>query len=325
MNIPHRKYVEQRRRTTLSLAAIVFFSILFVNVLSTSSEQSSPNISTTKQEETENAMASEPKPTDKFTSLASQSFPENTALQTAIVKFVTENNDALSQSEGVSAKLKNAIQNVSHLQNTILDRFNSIANQPATPIPTNKGGSHNMNSHLADATKPYAEKLNRELGLLRNEKSESENELKKLKFELGKLVDKTQRQVASSVRRADLIEDYDEIRFLLKPFISHGYRQPKGGKRSTDTVDKGPVSFGLLEKHGYLERTREGLINLYCFGGAFNPSRTNNNNDRPTGTFPIYQGDYLMGQERIVEPVKRAQELLKKHGQALIEAKKLAK
>ena len=64
----------------------------------------------------------------------------------------------------------------------------------------------------------------------------------------------------------------------------------------------------------------EGLERLYIFGGGKNAVL---NNSRPLGSFPQYWAHKLSKPE-VLQAVKRAQQLLRDHGQAMVEEQLLA-
>lgn len=104
-----------------------------------------------------------------------------------------------------------------------------------------------------------------------------------------------------------------EIRQLLRPFITDGWTQPGKGEGYTRTVNKGPVSYGLLKGAGHLEK------NVRAVGKFRYAASANGWNDRDLGSFPSY-GTYEKGAEAAL----RAQDLLNEFGELMVEKKMLA-
>lgn len=128
---------------------------------------------------------------------------------------------------------------------------------------------------------------------------------------------------AKAARLAALQRDMADVERYLQPFTAPGYLQPKSDRNAWDTertVDKEPVSLSRLKRLGALEDTMEGLKRLYIFGGGKNPAL---NNSRPLGSFPQYWAQHLNKPE-VHQAVQRAQQLLREHGQALVEEQRLS-
>ncbi len=133
-----------------------------------------------------------------------------------------------------------------------------------------------------------------------------------------------QKEFKEKVARANALRrDLADIKRYLQPFTASGYLQPKSDRNAWDTertADAKPVSLARLKRLGALEPTMEGLERLYIFGGGKNPVL---NNSRPLGSFPQYWAQKLSKPE-VLEPIKRAQQLLRDHGQALVEERLLS-
>lgn len=108
----------------------------------------------------------------------------------------------------------------------------------------------------------------------------------------------------------------EALRFLL-PFISHDYVQLDTGNSINwlKTLDKKPISLKAIERLGALETTLKGIETLSDIG-----TQTGRNPEfrRPLGSFPEPDGGSL-SRPRDIEATKRAQQLLKEHGQVLVE------
>ncbi|MCA9257939.1 MAG: hypothetical protein KDA61_02010 [Planctomycetales bacterium] len=124
-------------------------------------------------------------------------------------------------------------------------------------------------------------------------------------------------------RAAALAKVMPEVRSLLAPFITPGYVQPARGRGSYNletTTEKKPVSLERLKLVGALDDTSKGHFYLLRFGGGRNTS----GNRRPLGSFPNYLGGDISVNVQSVPRVKRAQALLREHGEALVEAQLLS-
>ncbi|QDT13394.1 hypothetical protein K239x_54120 [Planctomycetes bacterium K23_9] len=128
---------------------------------------------------------------------------------------------------------------------------------------------------------------------------------------------------AKSARENALQNEMRDVEKFLQPFTAPGNLQPNSDSNPWDverTFDSKPVSLARLQRLGALEQTMEGLERLYIFGGGKNPTV---NNPRPLGSFPEYWAQKLK-KPHILQPVKRAQQLLRDHGQALVEQQLLS-
>lgn len=128
---------------------------------------------------------------------------------------------------------------------------------------------------------------------------------------------------AKAARAEALRREMSDVKQYLSPFTARGYLQPKSDRNAWDTertADAKPVSLARLKRLGALEPTMEGLERLYIFGGGKNAAL---NNSRPLGSFPQYWAQHLNKPE-VLQAVKRAQQLLRDHGQALVEEQLLS-
>lgn len=124
-------------------------------------------------------------------------------------------------------------------------------------------------------------------------------------------------------RKAALQAELADVDSLLKPFISAGHYQPASRTNAWDmkwTVEAMPVSLSRLRDLGALEKSPAGLLALYIVGGAKAPGASH---DRPLGTFPQCWAGHLE-KPKVRDAVQRAQELLRMHGEALVEQGLLA-
>ncbi len=133
-----------------------------------------------------------------------------------------------------------------------------------------------------------------------------------------------QKEFQAKTARAEALQRQNsDVERYLQPFTAPGYLQPNSDSNPWDierTADAKPVSLTRLKRVGALEDTMEGLERLYIFGGGKNPTV---NNRRPLGLFPEYWAQKLSKPD-ILQAVKRAQQLLRDHGQALVEQQKLS-
>ena len=128
---------------------------------------------------------------------------------------------------------------------------------------------------------------------------------------------------AKAARAEALRREMSDVKQYLSPFTAPGHLQPKSDRNAWDTertADAKPVSLARLKRLGALEPTMEGLERLYIFGGGKNAVL---NNSRPLGSFPEYWAQHLSKPD-VLQAVKRAQQLLRDHGQALVEAQLLS-
>jgi hypothetical protein len=169
----------------------------------------------------------------------------------------------------------------------------------------------------ADATAAARAQREQELGAAIRQQVSEEDQHK---------LDEIERQRAEEARKAarkqleaEFQRDLREIRSLLTPFISHGYTQPSdGGWYTKQSTKPGPVSLEALRGAGLLQDTHEALQMLHHAGTM------NRDNDRPLGGFPPFiTSSRDWGRYRPI--VARAQELLRKYGDLMVEKKMLAK
>lgn len=161
-----------------------------------------------------------------------------------------------------------------------------------------------------------------------------QEEITRLQYETRDIAEKTElarQKIEAEVREREddlarlqrqraLERDLAEVRRLLCPFISPGHVQPNSSVWDRiRTVESEPVSLGRLGNIGALKPTMKGLESLYTFGARSDAGI----NDRPPGAFPEYAANGL-SKAHILEAVKRAQELLRVHGAALVEQKMLS-
>ena len=147
-----------------------------------------------------------------------------------------------------------------------------------------------------------------------------------LKASLAKAIKDWKEKQEKESRDAALQRDMAQVRAYLGPFISPGHIQPNSRENASIveyTVQSMPVSLLRLERLGALQPTMEGLRRLHHFGGDYGP-RSNGRNARPRGSFPQYgwAGDIKKSSIRAV--VQKAQNLLRQHSQALVDARLLS-
>ncbi|MCA9148123.1 MAG: S46 family peptidase [Planctomycetales bacterium] len=145
----------------------------------------------------------------------------------------------------------------------------------------------------------------------------------RLKSRLDQEIENRKKELAKAQRAAALERDMAEVRATLSPFITPGHVQPREAGKSyklETTVEAKPVSLERLQRTGALDSTNEGLDRLFRFGG----SRKTQGSDRPLGTFPEYGWAGDINKPGIRQRVLRAQYLLRTHGQALVESRRLS-
>lgn len=152
---------------------------------------------------------------------------------------------------------------------------------------------------------------------------EQQDRAKRLRLEIERTQREQAKFKAKKLRAEALSREMTDVNKYLSPFISPGYLQPNSDRNAwvtERTVEAKPVSLSRLKKLGALENTMKGIELLYMFGGGKNPIH---NNSRPLGAFPQYAAQRLRKPE-IIQPLERAQELLRDHGQALVEEQLLS-
>jgi len=135
---------------------------------------------------------------------------------------------------------------------------------------------------------------------------ESEQRAQTLAAENRSLIAKKNKAQLEQEFQADL----NDIRALLSPFVSDGSTQPEGTTFKRTGTKPTPVSLAALRGAQALDPNDRGQQNLYFMTSQFN--------DRPLGAFPKYFGGE--SDWRVKAPaVQRAQELLIKYGEVLVE------
>ena len=170
------------------------------------------------------------------------------------------------------------------------------------------------------ATKPHIEKARRDRAKLQRDTRDLEDETAALESSAERIVDERDRAADRAARMQALSRDLPEIRRLLSPFISPGHTQPN--KTAIDwpaTTEKAPVSYSGLKRIGALQPTIKGLQDLMVCGSMMAPGSSG---ERPLGSFPDY--DKYLTSPKNLAAVKRAQELLRTHGQTLVEERLLS-
>lgn len=129
----------------------------------------------------------------------------------------------------------------------------------------------------------------------------------------------TQKRLAAQKR---LEEQLPQFRSRLSPFITPSYRQLKALYGFKVVIDAQPISYSGLLRTGALDNDAEGLDKfLLCAGRDCVEGR----NDRPVGSFPRPNNWMIDTQNpQNIQEVKAVQEFLRRHGEAMVEAKLLA-
>jgi hypothetical protein len=168
---------------------------------------------------------------------------------------------------------------------------------------------------------PDRRKMEKEIAQLKYETRDLQEEAALVQMKNDVDLRKQKEELARAERKRLLERDLLEVRRLLSPFISPGHEQPKTSAWDRIcTVEAGPVSLKQLEKIGALKQTMEGLKSLAVFGGMNAPGF---GGERPLGDFPEYTASTLAN-PRDLETIRRAQDLLRLHGKAMVDAKMLA-
>lgn len=121
-------------------------------------------------------------------------------------------------------------------------------------------------------------------------------------------VEKQEREVAAARAKldADFKRDEPQIKNLLVALVSSG-----GTYLGNKATQNGPVSISVLQSRGILTEGRKGIENL-CFLAS-------NNNDRPRGPLPFYDGNYSWWDKVDKEIPGKAQALLIRYADLMLE------
>lgn len=144
------------------------------------------------------------------------------------------------------------------------------------------------------------------------------DELQRTHDNISSIERDTREQLARHQRSEAYARDKDEIARLLKPFISPGYDQLRDTPNDwVKAAQAKPLSYRTLDRLGALVPDINGVEALARIGGlavSYHPKSA-----RPLGAFPYYHAGVL-SEDRNIESIKRAQQLLKEHSAYLIEA-----
>ncbi len=129
-------------------------------------------------------------------------------------------------------------------------------------------------------------------------------------------IEHEQHQMERARLEAALDRDMIEVKRYLAPFLADGYAQPHG-YCNEQTATLGPMSYSKIRAAGALNSTRPGMTTLIRYATE--------RNDRDKAGFPIcvtsQDSDWAAVDK---EYVRRAQELLTRYGDLLVERKLLA-
>lgn len=162
---------------------------------------------------------------------------------------------------------------------------------------------------IADKQREQSEILNKQ----RLQAAELQTQQKQT--ELDRITEEAE-EVRKAREKALLVQEYNRdraaIESLLAPFLDLAITQPSG----TNPISKGGIrrqtSLGALQASGALNDTRAGLDFLYHVGG--HPA-----NMRKKGSFPSFVSMSPIPNESVRQQVQRAQQLLVKYGELLVE------
>lgn len=122
--------------------------------------------------------------------------------------------------------------------------------------------------------------------------------------------------------RKRMEEALPEFRERLSVFIKPGYRQPDIETHFVGTIESQPISYSALLRVGALEDDLKGLERLLIMGDTY---RFSERNDRPLGAFPKYTNwEFDVKNPEIIRQLKAIQEFLRRHGEAMMDAKLLS-
>ncbi len=148
---------------------------------------------------------------------------------------------------------------------------------------------------------------------LAKQEAAKEAEIREAVANAKKVLDDQQiSKIRATAEKAILEVEYEaelqDIESHLQAFMTPGNTYRKNG-------DKGPISFGYLVSQGVLTSDRKGIERLSWIA--------NRENDRPPGAIPNILGDDFSWKTIDKRSSERAQELLRKYGQLLVEKQKL--
>lgn len=184
-----------------------------------------------------------------------------------------------------------------------------------------------LKTRFADEIKTVTEQRE----TMRTEFKNAQSELKRIETEAKKQLDEaakqrtdllkelTQQRLAARKRMEDALPEFRE---RLSVFIKPGYRQPASNLHFVGTIESQPISYSALLRVGALEDDLKGLETLLLMGDTY---RFSERNDRPLGAFPKYTNwEFDVKNPEIIRQLKAIQEFLRRHGEAMMEAKLLA-
>lgn len=166
---------------------------------------------------------------------------------------------------------------------------------------------------------------------MRTEFMSAQSELKRIEAESKQQLDEAARQRTDQLKelaqqrlaaRKRMEEALPEFRERLSVFIKPGYRQPQSNLHFVGTIESQPISYSALLRVGALEDDLKGLETLLIMGDTY---RFSERNDRPLGAFPKYTNwEFDVKNPEIIRQLKAIQEFLRRHGEAMMEAKLLS-
>ncbi|MBC7818306.1 MAG: hypothetical protein IAG10_15580 [Planctomycetaceae bacterium] len=179
-----------------------------------------------------------------------------------------------------------------------------------------KRHSDNVASAAESLTAPLKETHRVAIAAIAQESKELRFQMQDISIKQFELQRNTERELAHHARLRAFEVDRAEILRLLKPFISPDYMQL--GRTTGDWVrspESKPLSWSAIERLEALQPTQIGLDALASIATQYgrDPKRR-----RPMGSFPSPDGGKISNRLEI-ESTKRAQQLLKKHRETLIE------
>lgn len=170
-----------------------------------------------------------------------------------------------------------------------------------------------------------------DLETLRSHADNAQSELKRIETESKQKLAEASKQQTDQLReltqkrldaRKRMEEALPEFRDRLSPFIKSSYRQLDSRSHIVATIDSLPLSYSALLRVGALEDDLTGLGILYHLGQSGRPG---GGNDRPQGSFPDGSiWEFASQKPEVIRQLKAIQEFLRRHGEAMMEARLLA-
>lgn len=169
---------------------------------------------------------------------------------------------------------------------------------------------------VAELTVPLQEPHLKQIAAIMQESKELRFQMQDISIKQFEIQRNTKRELARLERLRAFEPDRAEVQRLLKPFLARHNKVLGKNERDWITVPEAqPISWRSIESSGALQPTMKGLQTLCVIGSQANLYP---HTPRPLGSFPDPDSGELRKPHEI-EATKRAQHLLKKHAEILVE------